>query len=325
MTIATDRVVFAIAAGPERGFGHLVRCGVLAEALRVSRVAVLRSASPATRRAARGLGWTLLTWREVARTVPPHLIVIDDPSRAHGLEWIRRAKAMNVPVAAIHDGVSRPVNAHLVIDGSVTARAVDSASRVAGPAFAVLRPASASRRDPRRVVIALGGGAHVLRSGAELALAIRRLLPDVRVEIAAGFTQRARPTLPPGCRWVEAAHGLSPLLTGAAMCVVSGGVTLYEACAVGAPVIAVPVVAAQRPAICAMARHRAAIEMRLDGPHGPARVAAVVCWLMNQPVLQRTLGRNGRTVVDGRGTARVAARLISLMHRYRRDSIHAVA
>ena len=53
---------------------------------------------------------------------------------------------------------------------------------------------------------------------------------------------------------------MSADLAACDVAVVAGGVTLYEACAVGVPVVALAVVAAQRPAIADFAVRGAAID-----------------------------------------------------------------
>jgi UDP-N-acetylglucosamine:LPS N-acetylglucosamine transferase len=107
--------------------------------------------------------------------------------------------------------------------------------------------------------------------------------------------------------------------------VVSGGVTLYEACALGTPAVAIAVVPAQQPAVNAVVKANAALTVDLDRLNGPERLADLVCRLLEQPLLQRALSRNAQRLVDGRGTARVVARLADLMLRHRRDTRHAVA
>ena len=322
--------MFAATAGPRRGFGHLVRCGVLADALGVNRVAVLRTESQATTRVARRLGWKLQQWRDVINGVLPELLVVDDPSDVHTEHWVRRARRLGIPVASVHDGGSVGATADLVIDGSAVSHPHVSLRRVAGPAFAVLRD-----HGPRRlarsggewpsVLIALGGGVHVKRSGARVASALVRRMPHVRVCLAPGFASGSLPRVPARCRWIAAPGGLARALSDVSACVVSGGVTLYEACALGTPAVAVAVVPGQRPAVNAVVGANAALTANLDRPNGPERLADLVCRLLEQPVLQRALSRNAQRLVDGRGTARVVARLTELMLRHRRETTHAVA
>ena len=329
MDVRSGPVVFATTAGPRRGFGHLVRCGVLADALGVSRVAVLRTESAGTRRIAHRLGWELREWRDVARNILPNLLVIDDPLPARSEQWVRRARQLGIPVGSVHDGGSIRSTSDLVIDGSVVSRHHVGARRVAGPAFAILREQGQRRwnargREQTHVLVALGGGVHVKRTGARIAAALAGRIPNVHVSLAAGFSGGYLPRVPSRCRWIAAPDGLSLALSTVSACVVSGGVTLYEACAIGTPAVAVAVVPAQRRAVNAVVRANAALTADLDRPRGPERLADLVWQLLEQPVLQRALSRNAQRLVDGRGTARVVTRLRDLMLRHRRDT-HAVA
>jgi spore coat polysaccharide biosynthesis predicted glycosyltransferase SpsG len=322
--------MFAATAGPRRGFGHLVRCGVLADALGVNRVAVLRTESATTTRVARRLGWQLRRWPDAVNGVLPELLIVDDPSPLHTARWVRRARRLGIPVASIHDGRSFRATSDLVIDGSAVSPHHVSARRVAGPAFAVLRDLglrllTRSGRQPLSILVALGGGVHVKRAGARIAAAIVRRLPHADVSLAAGFSGGRLPRVPAGCRWIAAPGGLARALSEVSACVVSGGVTLYEACALGTPTVAIAVVPAQRPAVRAVVRANAALTASLNQQTGPERLADLVCRLLEQPVLQRALSRNAQRLVDGRGTARVVARLTELRLRHRRGTIHAVA
>src|SRR5262245_21157948 len=113
------RVVFRVAAGPGIGYGHLVRCGVLARVLDSPMQVALRAEGGADRAAER-LGWTLLANdRSAIRDTRADLVVIDDPSREHAAPWVDMARRAGVPVASIHDlGIGR-LASDLSIDGSL--------------------------------------------------------------------------------------------------------------------------------------------------------------------------------------------------------------
>jgi UDP:flavonoid glycosyltransferase YjiC (YdhE family) len=172
-------------------------------------------------------------------------------------------------------------------------------------------------RPSGRVVIALGGGVHVRRSGAAIAAAVAAAVPGIRINLATGFALGGRqPSLPAGCRWVHAPNGLAALLASASVAVVAGGLTLYEACALGTPAVAVPVVPAQRAAIRAMASARAVVAVRGGGRDrtlSPSAVASSVAALLANPATAAELGRRARQLVDGGGATRAAARLRQLL------------
>jgi spore coat polysaccharide biosynthesis predicted glycosyltransferase SpsG len=85
--------------------------------------------------------------------------------------------------------------------------------------------------------------------------------------------------------------------------------TLYEACALGVPTVAVPVVAAQRRTVEGFAARGAILAAPLPAAARAvsARVVAEhVATLVSRPDLARRHGRTARAIVDGRGAVRVA-------------------
>ncbi|MFI5178987.1 MAG: hypothetical protein ACHQO8_10505 [Vicinamibacterales bacterium] len=349
---AALRVLFRAAAGPRVGFGHLVRCRSLARAMGVEPLVSVRG-SAATRRAAAAMGLTVVDdgWPMSGASV----VVVDDPSAVSAAEWVRRAKRAGVPAATIHDlGLGLATNADLTIDGSIDTgndirvRHVSDPGRTrvgpvsdrcrtlltrcqAGPTrvgpqpltgtrYAILDPAVLAARQQRRhpvplhVLIALGGGAHVRTFAGAIARAIAEREPIARVFAASGFTASRHPELPRG-HWIDAPDGLAPHLSRAGVAIVAGGVTLYEACALGVPTIAVAVAPAQRLTIRGFARIGAAIDAGgtpIDAAT-VARIADQTVRLLRDGGARRRLSLAGRSVVDARGAWRVAARLADLV------------
>ncbi|HEY6362336.1 MAG TPA: hypothetical protein VIX63_14590 [Vicinamibacterales bacterium] len=327
------RVIFVVAAGPRIGFGHLVRCRSLARALGVAPVVVLRG-SPDTRRRAAAGGLQLVNLRsdDELRRLDPQVIVVDDPWPAAVVAWVRRARRAGVPVATIHDLAIAAIESDLVIDGSVhSPRGIDGRfGSVRGPSYAILDPRVRAARErltrpaSRRVLIALGGGRRFALA-ARLAEAIAARIDGVQIRVAGGFTgARGAPALS-RATWVETKDGLTGELSAASVAVLAGGVTLYEACALGAPAVAVALSPAQHMTIRAMARRGAAVDAgplyrnipAEAGSHSRrdstiARVARAVEQLLRDPAARRRLALNGRRLVDARGAARVAARLRQL-------------
>lgn len=310
-------VVFRIAAGPRLGFGHLVRCRAIACALGVvPRVSIRGTA--ATRRAGAALGLRLLDGGpRLLDRERPQVLVVDDPSAAAARRWVSAARRRGIPVATIHDAGLARVSADLVIDGSVRTAPAADATRLSGPRYAVIDPRLAARGAGRRatvgrILVAVGGGAHVFARVPAVVAALARRVPGLDIQVAAGFTPRhRRPALPAG-RWLAPGH-LGRALAGAHVAIVAGGITAYEACALGVPAVAVSVVPAQQPTVRALARQGAAVN---GGPLGTAgaanRVAGHTSRLLAAPAAQRRLAANGRRLVDGRGAARVAAALRAL-------------
>jgi UDP-2,4-diacetamido-2,4,6-trideoxy-beta-L-altropyranose hydrolase len=321
MTASSLNVLFRVAAGPQVGFGHLARSRSLARALGVPPLVAMR-ASLRTKATAASMGWTLVngTSDEDLKTLDLDLIVVDDPVGQEAEKWVRKSRRLGVPVASIHDLGLAHVESDLIIDGSISpgSRPVDSAS-LRGPQYAILDPSIAQLRDERRVpmlgrvVIALGGGAHVHPLASRLSKAIASRLPAADMRVACGFAPPANlPALTRGL-WLPTPNGLATELANATVVVVAGGVTIYEACALRIPIVALPVTAAQHATTRALACRGAAVDcgwpidqLTID------RVADAVAALFTHARLRERLSREAGRLVDGEGAFRVAERLREL-------------
>jgi spore coat polysaccharide biosynthesis predicted glycosyltransferase SpsG len=310
------RVLFRAAAGPRLGFGHLVRCRSLARALGVEALVSLRG-NARTLDAARRLGLTV-----VPDGVRPDadILVVDDPSAAHAARWVRRARRAHLPVATVHDLGLGYVRSDLGIDASVRPhRAMrGQAGHLCGPSYAILDPQIEQWRDrrrdvvePDRVLIALGGGGQVLAQAANLAQAIAMRHPGLHIRVAAGFAGGgALPPLTAG-QWIVVRDGLAEELARCGVALLAGGVSLYEACALGVPGVAVALTPAQGLTIRAVAGAGAVLDGGRAGRQRATagRVAALLGLLLDRGRTRRRLSAAGRALVDGRGASRVAERL----------------
>ncbi len=310
-------VLFRAAAGPRRGFGHLVRCRSLARALDITPVVSLRATADTARHAA-ALGCTVVEGgpRHVLAHTPWDVLVVDDPNRAAAAAWIRAGRRAGRPVVTVHDLGLGCLEGDLVVDGSVVRKPAlrrAAGALVAGPRYAVLDPRLMSWRrrgaEPAgacSVLIALGGGTNVTLASA-IADALTAADERIQVRIAGGFSAggHAQLRVQPRVCWLGRTPGLGRELARADVAVVGGGVTLYEACALGVPTVAVPVVDAQRETIAAFVRKGAATGI-VDGPLNLDRVVELVIALVEDRRKRRGLAERASALVDGRGAARVA-------------------
>jgi spore coat polysaccharide biosynthesis predicted glycosyltransferase SpsG len=316
------RAIFAAAAGPTIGFGHLVRCRSLARALGVEPVVVVRG-TDATRRRAAAAGWRLATIRndDDLQRLDPQVLVVDDPSITAVRTWVRRARRVGVPVATIHDLAIAAIDSDLVVDGSAQSpRGIDGRfGSLRGLLYTILDPRVRATRGrltgpaPRRILVALGGGRRSA-DAARLARAIATRAGDVEIRVAGGFAAgRRMPALASGT-WIHAPDGLAEELSSTSVAVLAGGVTLYEACALGVPSVAVALNSAQHVTIRALARRGATVDAgsMTSGRKTIDRVARAVERLLGDRALRRRMAVTGRRLVDARGAARVAARLRQL-------------
>jgi spore coat polysaccharide biosynthesis predicted glycosyltransferase SpsG len=251
------------------------------------------------------------------------LLVVDDPSLKHGRPWIARARRAGVPSVSVHDCVPAH-DADLVICGSIGAGEIRSAGTVLnGPQFYLLdrriRTALRNRwtrtdARPMRVLVALGGGHHVRRVAQQLVHAIRRSTTDVSIFVAAGFSRGRRPTLG-GARWLSARTGLTQALVDCDVAIVAGGVTLYEACALGTPAVALAVVPDQRRAIAAFASRGAVIDAGVVSDMAIERAARGVARLLGDERRRRITSSRARHLVDGLGARRAAEHIQAMLTR----------
>lgn len=314
------RVLFRAAAGPRLGFGHLIRCRALARALGVVPLLSLR-ATARTRAAAQRLGCTLADdgLQALRDGGPPCVLVVDDPSAEHAEVWVNAARRLTVPVATVHDLGLGYVASDLGIDGSVRPHPAmrHRHGDLRGPCYAILDPDvgrwRAHRRElveARRVLIALGGGSYIFALAARLSETIAAAAPGVRIRVAAGFSDVQRLPALRHAEWVTSSNGLGEELAHATVAVLAGGVSAYEACAIGTPAVALALTPAQGLTIRAFADAGA----MLDGGSARssrhlARLAGHVAHLVRDGRSQRRLAAAGRELVDGRGAYRVADRI----------------
>jgi spore coat polysaccharide biosynthesis predicted glycosyltransferase SpsG len=314
------RCVVRVAAGPRVGYGHLMRARALAQHLAMQVSLSVRGGTAAAR-AATSLGLQLTT--DPAPLERADLLVVDDPSLRHGRPWIARAKRAGVPSVSVHDCVPAH-DADLVICGSIGVDEIQAAGTVLnGPQFYLLdrriRTALRNRWSrtsarPLRVLVALGGGHHVRRIARQLVPAIRRYSSDVSISVAAGFSRGRRPTLR-GARWLSARTGLTQALVDCDVAIVAGGVTLYEACALGTPAVAMAVVPSQRRAILEFAVRGALIDAGLASDMAIDRAARGVARLLGDERRRRMTATRARQLVDGLGARRAAEQIQAMLAR----------
>ena len=315
MTSCADlRILFRAPAGPRRGFGHLVRCRSLARALGVRPLIALRGGTP-VEEAAVALGCDVVhgSANRLLRSLAPDVLVVDDPVTADARRWMAAGRRAGCLVVSVHDLGLGCLDADLVIDGSVTKNArARRGMTLAGPQFALLDPALIEEdesRDPYSVLVALGGGPRA-ELAVDIAEAIVDAVPHATVRVAGGFV--STPTqVRQQITWVGPARSLHQEMARASVAVVGGGVSLYEACALGTPAVGVPVVAAQRPTVAAFVA-RGAARGSARGPVSAKQVAEECVSLLSDASMRRHLARMGQRLIDGRGAFRAAAAVAQL-------------
>lgn len=319
--VGSGPVLFRVAAGPTIGSGHLVRAFRLSSLIDRPAVFCVRGARAADLRVPLAVPFRVPDGdpRVVLERVQPCVLVVDDPSERAGRPWVEAARGTSCRSLAFADAGIGTRCADMVVDGSIARpiRPLPARRSVRGPAYAVVDPAipgwrarrrwSAGRRP--RVLISLGGGRRRAYARA-LAEAILRAWPEARVTIAGGFTDE--PARSPGGRLASLGPqpSLVPHLASATIAVVAGGLTVYEACALGVPTVAVPVVEGQRPAVMALSRRGAVVTVGGGRSNPPeAQVAGAVAALIASPTARHLMARRAARLLDGHGAYRAAALL----------------
>ena len=322
------RVLFVAAAGPRRGYGHLVRCVSFARALGVRPLLAIRGGRR-VKDAALVFGADVLpdASPRVIRSLRPDIVIVDDPIERAARRWMAAARRAGALVVSVHDLGIGCRESDLLIDGSVTRTrpARRGKTSLTGTQFALLDPkvgqlAARHRRaaQHRRVLIALGGGPRVRLAGA-IADAIVAVEPNAEVRIAGGFVVAPR-SASSKVVWIGATRGLAEELSQASAAVVAGGVSLYEACALGVPTVSMPVVTGQVPTVRAFGRRGAVVAASFGT--SPDDVARKTVSLLNDAPLRRALTERSRALVDGRGASRAAAAVIAMSQaRHRRADV----
>jgi spore coat polysaccharide biosynthesis predicted glycosyltransferase SpsG len=129
-----------------------------------------------------------------------------------------------------------------------------------------------------------------------------------------------RPDLPAGVT-VVAPPRFRQALAEATVAVVAGGTTLYEACALGTPVVAVPVVPGQAAPVRRFVRAGLAVgtgrfRAGAVGSERWGRAAAeAASGLLTDAARRAVLARRGLAAIDGRGAERVAGAIALLLER----------
>lgn len=323
------RILFRVAAGPTIGFGHLMRARSLSRALGVPPLVSIRG-SRTTLATAAARGFTVVPGGLSSLRGPkgPDVVVVDDPLSDEGRRWVQRGRELGIRVVTLHDLGLGCVESDVSIDGSIDQGDHRHDLTLSGPMFAVLDPSIALVREHpaearEGVLIALGGGTHVHRFGESLARAVLQRRPDTRVRLVQGFARESAPTAHPQISWVAAPDGLAHELNRAAVAVLAGGVTLYEAAALATPSVALAVVDAQQPTIRGFARRGAAIDAGRAGDAAAFTHAAdAVAELLSHPGRAARMGATAAHLVDGRGVFRVADAIRQLANR-EEDHSHA--
>jgi UDP-2,4-diacetamido-2,4,6-trideoxy-beta-L-altropyranose hydrolase len=272
--------------------------------------------------------WAGVSWEEDARETAqalaafaPDWVLVDH--YAFDARWQQAvADATGARMAAIDDLADRAHAVELLIDQNLqppsadkyAGRVAPTARRLLGPRYALLAReyASAPRYRFRRQVRSIGiflSGADAQDATSAALLACREdagfegeieLVSSARSPHLAHQQQLARRW--PGTRVLTDLPDLRAFFARHDLQVGSGGGAAWERCCIGAPTAAVQI-AANQGAVLPQLAALGAVEWVQD----PRELGAAVAHLVAQPRQRLALARAARGLVDGLGSARVAA------------------
>lgn len=259
--------------------------------------------------------------------IRPDAILIDVPRYEPGL-W-RALRMAGGPVIAIDD-YGGAVEADLIINGTVLDafhRYTDlpSGARVlAGPRHTLIRPEFGATpwRDPatNSVAIVVGSaerarawafmlsGPGIDRSGwGEVTMVVGGAFAD------AGGLARACAAAGIALRQGLAAAAMAGLLANSAVALITGGMVVYEALAVGVPAVVFPQVENLVQEAAWFADHGCIRDLGYEGGMEPERVSGEVRALLDDRAARRAMSARARAIVDGRGMRRAADAIDALL------------
>lgn len=255
---------------------------------------------------------------ELCRSERPDALLFDLPR--YEMDLFDALRDTGVPSICVDDWGGE-VAADLVINGTVIdayhryPRVADTATILAGGRYTLIRPAFGqtpwSDPDDAGLVIVIGSGerardwAHLLLDGD------RAGWGPLTMIVGNAFPSRADFTASAARRGIEVRSGLdaarlAACLSRAALSLITGGMVVYEAMAVGVPAVVFP----QLDNLVVEAEFLAAAGCIADlGPEGGMSwpvVSRTVSALLADRERRREMSRRQRAMVDGRGMERAA-------------------
>lgn len=322
-------------AGPGSGFGHLRRTLILAQHLRsvADAVFLLDPDDFGSKEQVAACGFQQFDFASRKPWLPnatPAALLIDTRQRRGLKLLIDEAHRHAVPVASIHDLGLMPLSSDVIIDGSIgldTSRApANCADYFTGPSYLVLDDACARfhrqpkpiRRRIQKVVVNLGGG-DGSRFFPRVLEGLRMAEAQLEVTGFPGFCFWGQEAIartyksPLRFRWISPNEDAVRLMFQADLVISAGGLSVYEALAVGTPVCALSYDCHQQSAVSALTAAGTCLDLGRGDQLGSTDVLECFVNLNDSPKLRRKLSECGRRLVDGSGALRVARILRSLI------------
>lgn len=318
--MSTPALLLRLDATHDTGMGHAMRVRHLADAL---------ASRPRLAVVGRGAALTDL-FPEAVHYPDPALLAqaaretgarvwLNDTPAFQPEEW----RGMALPGIVVDD-FGGDYTAHLAINGTVLPayhrypRLVPGGRALCGGDYSLLHPVFGELiwKQPAttRVTIIVGGGERALEWALRLFSGALDFSAWGEVHVCFGRAFPAFPELAEraAARGVNARQGLpaeelAALLAASSAALITGGMVLYEAMALGVPTLVFPQLRNLEAEAAWFAGHGCALDLGYDGGMDLDRVAVAMGRLRADPTLAACLSGNARRAIDGQGLARAAA------------------
>lgn len=333
-------------ASTEIGSGHVMRCLVLAEAMR-SRGATVRFvcreldgnlivkikqqqfdviALPQSCDVAEEDAQLML---KAIEGKPVDLVVVDH----YGLDrqWEQRVRASTSQILVIDDIADRPHDADYLLDQNCSLHPDERyqgllpahCTLLTGPQYALLRPQFEEKRSGlkrkfghvRRILVSFGGSDPGNMTGLVLDALDRLLLEKVSVDVVLGSICPHLEKIREVCEGNEkySLHvdvaDMASLIARADMGIGAGGVSALERCSLELPSLVFAIASNQRPGLAAMA-HRGVIVAPDETDIDATYIARHIQVLMENVRWRESMSLRAAKLCDAKGVSRVINRVL---------------
>ena len=295
----TADVGFVVDAGPEVGYGHVVRCLRIAESLAPDVIVSFHPLSDSCGQFLSERGHEV----KVDRQFPP--ITVTDLCRAHPVTHAIGSQGRRH--ISIRDLGLAQCDSDVIIDGSITQvvpyAAHSDRDMFVGPDFTVVDPRFQHRGDTgEEVFVTLGGGIEF-----EYLNTLVEALADqgCRVCATAGFDRDVPVSPNPAVRWIQNRDEIQATVSECLLAITNAGISLYEMLAAGVPAIALSINDLQLRTATAFETRGAVQSAGLMSVTHPDQIVECALEMRKTPSLMRHLTKAGRRLIDGKGLFRV--------------------
>jgi UDP-2,4-diacetamido-2,4,6-trideoxy-beta-L-altropyranose hydrolase len=337
-------VVFRTDASESVGTGHLVRCMTLGSRLKADGASVTfacRALAEPLQRAARDRGFELVSVDTLDPTQEADATATLSALGSRSFDWmivdhygldaaweLRMRKASHLSLV-IDDLANRPHNCDVLLDQNLRRDGGEGydrylpagCERLLGPRYALLDESFREQRahlggtERRSILISFGGS-----DPQSLTLPVLRALlqdsrRDVPIDVVVGALQRNVSAIDDAAANAadvtvhKATREMARLMARAKIYIGAGGSTSWERCCLALPGVVVAVAENQEELCAALEAAGSHVYLGKGSKVSATAIAKAAFDLMASPASQERLAAFSAAMVDGHGTARVAARL----------------